>query len=37
LAVTFSKNSHFGHFYYDFGHKLLKISGNPGPILSTAH
>jgi len=24
LAITFSKNSHFGHFFQDFGHKLGK-------------
>jgi len=24
LAITFSKNSHFGHFYQDLGHKLRK-------------
>ena len=29
LAITFSKNSSFGHFYQDFGHKLGKKSGNP--------
>jgi len=25
LAITFSKNSRFGHFYQDFGHKPRKI------------
>jgi len=32
LAITLKKNSHFGHFYQDFGHKLRKKSGNPAAV-----